>query len=379
MRTDKPHKILYIEDDPGTARLIQKKLGRKGCEVAVARNARAGLAKIKAGRFDLIVLDYFLPDTNGLELIHEIKALPGAPPVVVLTGYSEARTAVAALKAGAIDYLVKDPDQDYVSEIFESLPSWIQKHQQNAEQAHLIDDLKSYAQTVAHDLKNPLSSIKSLTSILAEEHLSEEEISRYSKAIVSRVEKMRKIVDELLLMATMRREDIEVESLNMTRVVNLALERLDFMIRPRQLKIQMPDRFPPALGYASWVEEIWVNYISNALKYGGERPQICLGFDPPLDGFVRFWVEDDGPGIATEDQKKLFVPFNRLENEKEDGHGLGLSIVQRIAEKLNGEVGLDSEWGKGCRFHFTLPYAGEQKSENGQATIKKLDSLSQAI
>jgi two-component system sensor histidine kinase/response regulator len=117
------------------------------------------------------------------------------------------------------------------------------------------------------------------------------------------------------------------------------------------------------MGYAPWVEEVWVNYISNALKYGGTpsaAPRVELGAETQGDGMVRFWVRDHGPGIAPEAQLRLFTPFTRLDHVRAGGHGLGLSIVRRIVEKLGGQVSVASQVGEGSTFSFTLAgYAGE--------------------
>jgi signal transduction histidine kinase len=105
------------------------------------------------------------------------------------------------------------------------------------------------------------------------------------------------------------------------------------------------------------VEEIWVNYLSNALKYSGRPPHIVLGAARQPDRRVRFWVQDNGRGIHPEDQAKLFMPFSQLSQAQTEGHGLGLSIVQRIVEKLGGEVDVESEPGQGSTFSFILPAA----------------------
>jgi two-component system sensor histidine kinase/response regulator len=120
------------------------------------------------------------------------------------------------------------------------------------------------------------------------------------------------------------------------------------------------------VGHGPWIEEVWANYISNALKYGGSPPRIELGADPPppsppsggTEGearMVRFWVRDNGPGLTPEEQARLFTPFTRLEQVRAKGHGLGLSIVRRIVEKLGGQVGVESEVGQSSTFSFTLP------------------------
>ena len=110
------------------------------------------------------------------------------------------------------------------------------------------------------------------------------------------------------------------------------------------------------------MEEIWANYISNALKYGGKPPRIELGANllPPSPAspsaeMVRFWVRDNGPGLSKEAQAQLFTPFTRLHKDRAEGHGLGLSIVQQVVERLGGQVGVDSQEGRGSQFYFTLP------------------------
>jgi signal transduction histidine kinase len=129
------------------------------------------------------------------------------------------------------------------------------------------------------------------------------------------------------------------------------------MIEQSQVQISEPDGWPAAVGYAPWVEEMWANYLSNAIKYGGQPPRVELGCDLRPDHKVRFWVRDHGSGLTPEEQVQLFSPFTRLSKVNIEGHGLGLSIVQRIAERLAGEVGVESQPGQGSLFFFTLPAA----------------------
>ena len=97
------------------------------------------------------------------------------------------------------------------------------------------------------------------------------------------------------------------------------------------------------------------NYVSNAIQHGGQPPRVQLGADVQTDGMVRFWVRDNGQGIPRQEVGRLFAPFTRLNQVRAKGHGLGLSIVRRIVEKLGGQVGVESELGKGSSFFFTLP------------------------
>ncbi|MDD4193180.1 MAG: HAMP domain-containing sensor histidine kinase, partial [Mangrovibacterium sp.] len=103
---------------------------------------------------------------------------------------------------------------------------------------------------------------------------------------------------------------------------------------------------------------VWVNYLGNAVKYCGIPPIVELGAEQLYgENKVKFWIKDNGKGIAPRDQKKLFKPFTRLETTRAQGTGLGLSIAKRIIDKLGGEVGVFSNAipGEGCLFYFILP------------------------
>ena len=99
--------------------------------------------------------------------------------------------------------------------------------------------------------------------------------------------------------------------------------------------------------------------MSNAIKYGGDPPEITLGYDKTNTGFIRFWIQDNGIGLNPSEVGKLFIDFERLGHKNIEGHGLGLSIVKRIVEKLGGEVSVTSEniSGNGSVFSFTLRLA----------------------
>jgi signal transduction histidine kinase len=139
------------------------------------------------------------------------------------------------------------------------------------------------------------------------------------------------------------------------------------MIEKHYVEIVVPNTWPVALGHGPWVEEVWVNYLSNALKYGGQPPRVELGATEQTDGTVRFWVRDNGPGLTAEEQTRLFRLFTRLDRVRAKGHGLGLSIAQRIVEKLGGQVGVESEIGQGSVFSFTLAGAGDCQDIGGRA------------
>lgn len=218
-------------------------------------------------------------------------------------------------------------------------------------------DLDAFAHTVAHDLKNPLTSIIGYAEMLLDDYplLSDDERVEFLGYIAGRGLKMRQIVDELLLMSQVSSREVPFVPVDMGPILQEVCHRLDEIRRQRAAVVHIPNNWPLILGHTPWLEEVWANYLSNALKYGGSPPEVWLGSDVQTDGFVRFWVKDNGPGLSAGEQAHLFKPFSRLHTGQEEGHGLGLSIVRRIVEKCGGRVGVESAPGVGSTFWFTLP------------------------
>ena len=219
------------------------------------------------------------------------------------------------------------------------------------------EELDAFAHTAAHDLKNPLGLVIGYADILAMDYLElpPEDAEEYIREIARNGRRMGRIIDEMLLLAGVRQVKVEIEPVDMEGVARESLQRLIDMIEEYQTEIVLPGSWPEVLGYAPWIEEVWFNYVNNAIKYGGRPPRVELGAQELPDGRVRFWVRDNGPGLSPKEQGRLFRPFTRLDQAHTKGHGLGLSIVRRIVEKLGGQVGVESEEGKGSVFSFTLP------------------------
>ncbi|TFG73624.1 MAG: PAS domain-containing protein [Anaerolineales bacterium] len=237
------------------------------------------------------------------------------------------------------------------------------------------EELDAFAHTVAHDLKQPLGILLGYSTFLTDSlgSLDQAMLKHSTLMIEQSTRKMSSIVDELLLFASVRKKDtVEINPVAMGEVVASVLSRLDDLIKSTKTHAVVPVAWPKARGYAPWVEEIWVNLITNAIKYGGNPPYVLLAAEPVVytegdhkGSWVRFSVNDNGPGISEEAKKLLFVPFERLGQIKFEGSGLGLSIVQRITRRLGGWIGVEGAGdgeshtpatnGSGCTFYFMLP------------------------
>lgn len=221
-------------------------------------------------------------------------------------------------------------------------------------------ELDSFSQTVAHDLKGPLTSIIGFGSLLEEEiHGYSEEVDYLLDVILKAALKMADMIDQLLLLAVLRDTSAIIEPVDAADAIKMVLLGLERQIAEREVTIEVMPNLPVALGHRQWVSAVFANLVNNAIKYiGKENPDPRIAIRGSRQGdYVRYEVEDNGLGITPEDQKKLFDIFTRFHHKESSGMGLGLSIVHRVVTNLNGEVGVESTPGQGSTFWFTLPAA----------------------
>ena len=378
--------ILIVDDTLPNLRVLSSMLTEQGYEVRGAPNAQMALMIVEAEPPDLILLDINMPGMNGYELCEQIKAKPKSRdiPVIFISALDEVLDKVRAFSVGGVDYITK-PFQ--IAEVLvrvrnhltiRSLQRQLQQTNVNLQQANAdlqkanIDllesnlalqatnqELDAFAHTLAHDLKNPFSSIIGITDQLKDDLAQLQTENPAALKLLEQIERGgqqgERVVDNLLLLAWVRKGEVEVRPLDMAAIVRQVQTSLAGLIETYQAELIVPPQWPVALGYAPWLEEVWANYISNGLKFGGQPPRLELGATPLASGQIRFWVRDNGVGLSLDEQTHLFADFASVEEIQADGQGLGLAIVRRIIEKLGGSVGVESKQGQGSLFYFTLP------------------------
>jgi len=351
--------LLIIDDIPNNVKVLRAFLNRVGFNVLIAEEGEEGIQVTEHAHPDLILLDIMMPGMDGFEVCQRLKSQDSTKdiPIIFMTALSDTVNKLKGFELGAADYITKPFQQEEVLARVKAHIT-IRKQQEQLQQRH--KELDAFAHTVAHDLKNPLAAIINLADIFLltypvntpvdDDGLKKiEVIHKAAQRTITTIQAL------LTLSGVSRQPDAVLQPLEMSFVIEPVQQHLSAMVEEYQAQIDLPQTWPIAQGYAPWVTEIWMNYLSNGLKYGGQPPHLTLGADSLNNGMIRFWVRDNGPGLSQKAIAQLFTPFTRLHQKRAEGHGLGLSIVQQIVEHLGGEAGVESEVGQGSLFYFTLP------------------------
>ncbi|MCL4878293.1 MAG: PAS domain S-box protein [Anaerolineae bacterium] len=266
------------------------------------------------------------------------------------------------LLEGSLNFYTRQ-DQPLLRGIFHDVTARKEAEQELRRYARELEeinsDLDAYNHTVAHDLKNPLNLIMNYANLVEMETasiLGEGTLDRIRKVQQYSLH-MARMIDQMLRFAQLRKIDDVVKPVDMLPVIQHAANRFEDMIQKHEIELAIDSPLPPVMGVSAWMEEVFANFIGNAIKYRGENnpsPKIMIRGRQEGE-MARYEIEDNGVGISPDDYERLFEMFTRLYTVKTDGFGLGLSIVHRIITRLKGQVGVESTPGGGSTFWFTLP------------------------
>jgi PAS domain S-box-containing protein len=217
-------------------------------------------------------------------------------------------------------------------------------------------ELESFSYSVSHDLRAPLRSIHGYMNILAEEYenLFDEEAKRLIDIILKNGEKMGQLIDDLLAFSRLGRKALIKSLVSMDDIVQTLVEEQQSLVRHDSLSIRVLP-LPPAYGDHSTIQQIWVNLISNAIKYSRHKEKIVIEIGSLKPDRDVYYVKDNGAGFDMDYYDKLFGVFQRLHSEADfEGTGVGLAIVNRIVTKHGGKIWAEAKVNEGATFFFSL-------------------------
>lgn len=230
-----------------------------------------------------------------------------------------------------------------------------QVRQRTLELQEMVNELEHFSYTITHDMRAPLRAMHGYAGLLEEEcnpALSESG-RRYLQRIATAASRMDQLITDALSYSKAVRHELVMEPVNPARLLRSMVESYPVFQMPRA-RIELAEELPLVVANEAGLTQCFSNLLANAVKFvpPARTPHVRI-YAERRDGLVRLWFEDNGIGIAPEMQPKLFKMFQRLSKDYE-GTGIGLALVRKVAERMGGQVGVESQLGRGSRFWLEL-------------------------
>jgi signal transduction histidine kinase len=356
--------ILLIEDDAADARLIREMVFEVSVELArrlrhVDRLA-AGIEAARATHTDLVLLDLSLPDASGFDTFRRLQAAVPTVPVVILSGLSDEAMAVRSVQGGAQDYLVKGHVDG--ATLVRAMRYAIERKRMDVERRELGRQRDEFFAGVSHDLRTPVAAIKaSIEAVLANEPAGlPGPLHRLLVNIDLAADELSNLVEDLLELARLEagRVDLRRVECDLRDVASRALASVEPLAAQRNQRIEL-DAPEPVMARVDpeRLRRALTNLLANAQKYGRSGGEIRLSVLTEGEASV-LSVRDDGPGIALDEQDRIFERFYRSPDgttRARQGTGLGLPIARALVALHGGTLSVESSPGAGATFQIRLP------------------------
>lgn len=362
-------RVLIVDDEAAQTRALCETLQAAGYATTGFTNGEDALKALHESQFELLLTDLMMPGTDGITLLQSALAVDPDIAGIIMTGEGTIATAVDAMKAGAIDYILKPFKLSVVLPVLSRALAMRRLRIENAllqrrlcERAAELElankDLEAFAYSVSHDLRSPLRAIDGYSHLI-EERLGDklDEVSqRLFDVMRDGSRRMNVLIDDMLAFSRFGRQAMALEQVDMASLVNEIWAELHAGSSCGAVKFAV-DILPSAWGDRALLKQVWINLMSNAVKYSGktDQPEIRVSGDEH-DAEVVYCVRDNGVGFDMQYYAKLFEVFQRLHSETHfPGTGVGLAIVQRIVTRHGGRVWAEGKVNAGATFFFSLP------------------------
>ncbi|MCH8011563.1 MAG: response regulator [Candidatus Marinimicrobia bacterium] len=381
-------KILVAEDDDGMRTTLVANLEDFGYRVMASKSVKEALECVQQTPPDVVIADLRLPDASGLEILETLKEINPDAAFILVTGYASLETAVEALNEGAFAYITKPYNMD---EVHSNVRSALRQQRLLRENRRLVDnlqvsnkelakevaerkrmeaslarqakelersnaELKQFAYVASHDLQEPLRAVVSYLQLLDRRYSGklDADADEFIGYAVEGATHMRELINDLLAYSRVSTHRKPLQPTACSSILTRVLDNLMVPIKERGAVVTH-DTLPELVADATQLTQLFQNFISNSIKFCGDKqPKIHIGVEQK-DGEWLFSVRDNGIGIDPQYAERIFLIFQRLHSRSEyPGTGIGLAICKKIVERHGGRIWLESEPGKGATFYFTI-------------------------
>ncbi len=374
--------LLVVDDDATQLRAMCDTLELEGYTVRSCASPYEALRLLGQERFDVAITDLTMPELDGIAFLKAARVIRPQLVGIVMTGHGSIDTAVAAMKAGAFDYILKPFTLRQVVPVIEralSVGRLLDENEQLRQNEEVIrnlnmvleraveertrqlsdtnKELEAFAHSVSHDLRAPLRAINGFTHLLAEECRDQlgPRAREYLDRVLGAAARMEQLIEDLLRLSRVNGGELMRTTINVSQMVSAILGEMQIREPGRRVDtLVQEDLFASA--DPRLLRIALENLLGNAWKFTKNvaEPRIEFGASDPNESV--FYVRDNGAGFSSELANELFAPFKRLHSAEEfPGSGIGLSIVQRVIRRHGGSVTAEGAPGKGATFFFSLP------------------------
>lgn len=340
-------------------------------DVSYCNSGAEALNFIQNKHPDILILDYKLPDMNGLEILERIENRNFL--TIMITAFASLDVAITATKKGAFDFLAKPFTPDELRESVKKAAKalYSERKMKAYEQEKKLIRFE-FISILAHELKSPLAAIEGYLRLM-DEKIKGEDLNSYDNMIkrsIERINSMRKLIADIIDLTKLEsgRKQRNIEEFNLKQLLTKIIDEFSTYASTKNVKINLISEDIFIKADQSDFEMLVSNFLSNAIKYNKENGTVDVIVERMSNNLI-ISFKDTGIGIKEDDLKKLFNEFVRIKNEYTrgiEGSGLGLSIVKKIVEYYGGSIDVSSEFGKGSVFSVKLPnlVVGRQKVES---------------
>jgi signal transduction histidine kinase len=369
--TERPARILSVDDNQTSLYVRGRILTAAGFDILSASSGQQAIDLVHKHSPDLVLLDVHLPDIDGVEVCRRLKSSGVSIIVIQISATSVAvPQATESLNNGADAYLSEPVDPDVLVATVRAMLRLRKSEKDlaaaneelatlNQELRRSNEDLEQFAFLASHDLQEPLRTVTTYVQLIQEETAGRFDANdqQYFAAVLGGAERMRHLIDALLIYSQVRDGSKRAGIVNMNDVVALAVEHLDGRILEAGATVNVSRDLPLVQGDASQLVRVVQNLISNAIKYAMPNQPVSIDIyaGQSSGSMCQIFVHDDGSGIAPAYHNLIFMPFKRLHGADIPGAGIGLAVCRRIIEGHGGRIAVESEENAGATFSFTLP------------------------